>query len=1278
MSGAGPIEDSPAARTFISRSLMPLRLATTLLRALAVAVTLSLTLPAALQAQQSLGTISGTVTDQTSAIVPGATIVALDDQTAASRTTTSSSAGAYSFQALPIGTYSLTIQAPGFNTEQIASIPVQADRTATLNIRMKPGAVSTSVEVTATPQLNATDITNGYVLDAATIEKIPLGTGSFTQLATLSPGVHADLLADTGTNTGLGNQNIYSNGQRLTSNTFTMNSVMSNNLFNGASSSQVAESRAVLNTGESFQSNGTIRTNTSIFDAIGEALPSPPQQTIGEERVNTSMFDASQGATAGAHIDVTTKSGSNTFHGSAYGNFESSKLNANPFFNKQLGLPTPDLHRYLAGAELGGPIRRDKLFFYASYQYTRARDQLNSSTSYFVPTGLTDDRSPSGLQSVVTAAGLPAGTAIDPVALAYFQAKLPSGQYLIRSPAVQDSPVVFNGAASKFQANQANGNLNYVVLKKDTLAFKYYFQHDPTESPFSSTPLEGFPQKFNSGSQVTSLENTVVLSPRLTWDQKVGLLRMTVASLTGQPFGPSAVGINLFGSTALPGISINSVNADGRNLAIGPTSNFANTGFAQNTLEGTSTLNYVIGRHSLSFGGNYDFTQLNILNRANQVASLQYATAADFLTGGPLFTTGGNTVFFQGASNRYYRSPQIGAYGQDQWKATPNLTITAGLRYDYDGGLYEKNGNLVNFDPSRYSYNLATDTITNSGLVIAGNNKLYATPGASNSTLTNRQWGIGPRIGLAYSVTPKLIVRSGFGLYYDRGEFFTEFSPSAGGGFNGPFGVTLQPPFVQPVFGDKNSTSANPFGATRPVVDTNPVNFIKNLPNQASLIGQTDASGNFVQGSPYLFGAYAANNKLPYTENWSLDVQYQVLPKTVVSIGYTGNHGVHQTVPLPFNQPRVATPQSPVNGQIYSYGFNATDNGNSPFASMNPGNPLLTEPYSTSTGGNTDLRTPYIGYSPNSVEWSTLGWSHYDALLASVRQTNWHGLEYLVSYTWSHSLDASSGFGLFYNGNDPRNLASGYASSDYDRTHVTSLSFNYQVPELQSANRLLRKAGAGWGLSGVTTLQSGQPYNVYDFSGSVGSIFFSSNDYLTNPVLPLAPGVSAKQALTGHSGAFVNPNNPNGSPNYADAAFNPTAFAYPSLAPGQSGVPPCGPTTAGTITCDNTESTFSSGGRNIFRGSFQKRADLSLFKETELHEGYRLRLAIEVFNITNTPSFDTPGANFGGNSTFSNPPSFRAIGPGSDPTTFANQGVGAVTNPIGSPRQVQFYGIVSF
>lgn len=1201
-------------------------------------------------AQQTLGGILGIITDSSGAAISKVKVELVSNSTGLSRSVVGKPNGEFAFSDLPAGGYTLTFTHDGFDTSKYDAVIVQADRKTTLNVELKVGSVATSVEVTANSSLDTADTTNGNVMDAPQIESTPLGTGSFTQLATLSPGVTADLLSGTGTNNGLGNQNLFANGQRSTSNTFTFNSVVSNNLFNGNSSSNVAASRAVLNTGESFQSNGTIGTNTSIYDAIGQALPTPPQQTIAEMRVDTSMFDASEGATAGAHLDVTTKSGTNEYHGSLYGLLESSKLDSDPFFNRQIGLPTPDLHRYWVGAELGGPIlKKQRLFFYTSYQYTRVRDQFKSLTSYYVPSGLTDDRSAAALEAFASepkgqGAGLPPNTPLDPVAVALLQAKVSANQYLISSPVNPKSGgpnVNFLGPASKFNAAQANGNVDYHLSDNDVISSKYYYQHDPTASPFSSGPLLGFPQTFQSGSQVFSLENNHIFSPKLTWDQKFGFLRETATSFTSQPFGPSNIGgsgaaINLFGSTIFPGITVGSFNGTGESLSIGPTSNFSNTGFAQDTFEGTTNLNWVLGNHTFSFGANYDFTQLNILNRANQVASIAFTSLANFLTQGGPVRTGGHTVFFQGASNRYYRAPQVGAYAQDHWRLTKKLNVTAGIRYDDDGGLYEKYGNLVNFDPTKYSYDATTDTITNAGLIVAGNNKLYHTPGASNSTLKQGQWGIAPRIGVAYSVTPRLVARGGFGIYYDRGEFFTEFSPSAGGGFNGPFGVTLQPPFVQPVNATSSGTLDNPFGTTAPTIDTNPADFISNLPNMGALING---------GQPYLFGAYGLNNKLPFTENWSVDLQWQARKDVVATLGYTGNHSQRQTIPVPFNQPQIATPDAPLyaNGmypQTASYGYQVGAD----------------ELYNTYTGGNTDLRTPYIGYNPNSVSWNTVGIANYDALLASVHKTISHGLDMYVAYTYSHSLDDSSGFGLFYNGNNPQNLRSGYASSDFDQTHTTAISFSYQLPKITTGYRAFNVLSNGWGMTGYSVLQSGQPYNVYDFSGTVGSIYFSSSDFLTNPVLPLAPGVTKKQALTGHSGAF----------GASDAAFNPTSFTYPLLTPGTDGVP----------ADDPYESGFANGTRNIFRSAFQKSANIAFAKQTKIYEKSTLRLSMEVLNITNTPSFDTPGNNFTGAPNFG--PPYLPIGPGADPATFSDQGVGVITNPIGGARQIQFTGIVTF
>jgi hypothetical protein len=324
------------------------------------------------RAQQTLGSINGTVTDSSDAVVQGATVKVHNVDTGLEQTTTSKNDGSFNIADLPIGTYTVAFTKDGFKTEVHSKILVQGNRTSTVNASLQPGEVSASVTVTATPLLNQTDNTNGYVLGTDLIESTPLGTGSFTQLAILAPGVSADLLNTTGTNAGLGNQSIWANSQRDTSNSFTFNGVSANNIFNGKSSSQLTGNRVVLNTGEVFGSGGDIQTGTSVYAAIGQALPTPPPETVEELHVNTSMYDASQGANSGAHISLITKSGTNDFHGGAYEYHQTDAWNAAPFFFNAVGLPRPVLHRNVFGGTLGGPIKKEKLFFFASYQGQRA------------------------------------------------------------------------------------------------------------------------------------------------------------------------------------------------------------------------------------------------------------------------------------------------------------------------------------------------------------------------------------------------------------------------------------------------------------------------------------------------------------------------------------------------------------------------------------------------------------------------------------------------------------------------------------------------------------------------------------------------------------------------------------------------------------------------------------------------------------------------------------------------------------------------------------------
>ena len=299
--------------------------------------------------------------------------------------------------------------------------------------------------------------------------------------------------------------------------------------------------------------------------------------------------------------------------------------------------------------------------------------------------------------------------------------------------------------------------------------------------------------------------------------------------------------------------------------------------------------------------------------------------------------TASSTNVFLGQTNRYFRLNQVGAFVQDNIRVMPNLTVNLGVRYDYDGPLTEKYGRLANFHPDAYQYNSATDTITNTGLVVAGNNPTIGTSGVNDSTLNGRQWGVGPRIGIVWSppMLKNVVVRAGYGIFYDRGEYFSELSPSAGAGVNGPFGVTVAAPFVQKVAATSQGTLSQPFlGSTVPPDVTNQTLFAGLVPNKAAV-----SKGS----TTYTFAGYDPANVLPYTENWSFDVQWQPVNSMQVTVGYVGNHGQHEILPIPFNQPNIATPPNPINGETSSYGFNVLP-------------PSRTR--KTYDGGNTDLRVP--------------------------------------------------------------------------------------------------------------------------------------------------------------------------------------------------------------------------------------------------------------------------------------------------------------------------------
>jgi hypothetical protein len=1245
-------------------------------------------------AQQTLGGITGAIADKSGGVLPDTVVTIVGDQTKLTRTQTANTSGVYDFVNLPIGTYTLTFTHEGFETQKIPSITVQANRTATVNAVLAVGKVGTVVEVQADPMMNAVDTTNGYILEQNQIESVPLPTGSFTGLAILSPGVNAELPAGTGANAGLGNQPIWANGQRDTSNTFLLNGVDASNLFNGKSTSSVASARIVNNTGVAGASSTTaevIQSSASPYLAIGQGLPTPAPETVQEFRVNTSMYDAQQGSTSGAHIDMNTASGTNVIHGTGYVNRGTDWGNAAPFFyNQDQNIPSnekvPQLHRYTAGGALGFPIIKDKLFGFFSYQHTHVSDLEIGTSRTAVPFGLTDDRSPQALADV---ANFNYGTSltaadVNPTALSLLQYKLPNGQYMFPSanpnfvPSVNFPENVFITQPAYFITDQAVSDIDYLVNSKDTLALKYYYQHDPTIAPFGFSSVQGFTQHLDAGSQVASITNTQSIKPTLSVTEVFGFIREKIYSTIGQPFTPADMNINAFGSTVFPGITIvddlgnespdntGFVFNGGLNIGSTAASQGAFTGIFQNRWMPSASAIWTKGKHTFTFGGSYSYTQLNARDRRTNSGMIGFLSFPDFLTGNPIgYTADGfiTTTFLQGDANRYYRSNENGAYVQDKFQLRPNLSISAGLRFDYHGGLTEKYGKIFNFDPSLYNYDAASDTIVSNGFIVAGNNPLFPTKGVSNSTLTGRQWGIAPRIGVAWSpkmFNDKVVVRAGWGMYYDRGELFTYLSPGFASGViaGGPFGVNQTPPWVNsqvcaPAYENCPGGFANPWGATLgPPPTGNPADLV--LPNASQISSES---------ALFSFADYNRSNKLPYTLNQTLNIQWQPRRDLAIEIGYVGNFGRHEIVPLPFNQAKIASPTSPIRPgtpfeQDYTYGYSIITDPNTFQPALLPnGQPYL----QTFEGGNVDLRVPYIGYSSESESYTAAGISAYNALQTHIEKRMGHGLEFGASYTYSHATDEQSAMGLFYNGNDPLNLRSGYGLSDFDRKHVINFTYRYEVPKFFSASSVKGKIANGWALSGLTVIQSGQPYSVVDYSGAVGSIFYGVNDGITNPIVPLS-GCTPQQAITGASGV-----------NAGQPALNPNCFGLPLLSPGDlNGAIPSN---------DPYETNFiDHGQRNIFRQPWQMRADMSLIKALPITERYSLKYMLKVFNVTNTASYDiaiddvSQNINFNGFPVAGTPATLTPCNQNFTGSLYVCptlSGLGVTNKTISSPRQIQ-------
>ena len=995
----------------------------------ALLVILVLAGSAAQSAAQAPGTgaIAGVATDPSGAAVPNARITILDEGSRATRTSVTTTEGAFRSALLPPGNYSLTVEAHGFARQLLSSIRVQAGETSVVDIKLKLGTSSTTIEVSESAEMVETQSsTLGRTTEAQTILSLPLANRNFTQILALSSGVTV-AVPDAG-GFGKNTQNVSVNGAKTTGNNFQFDGIDGNNLSENSASGFAPEA--------------------------GIAIPAP--DTIAEFKVQTGMYDASYGRSSGANVDIIGKSGSNAFHGSLWEFFRNDALNANDFFLNLNGQPRPVLKQNQFGGTFGGPIKRDKTFFFVSYQGSiQVNGQAPGALESAILPPLTDDRSPAALGALFGGqtgafggvAVAPDGSNINPVALALLNKKLPDGTFAIPTPqtilpgGIGESTYSIPG---RYREDQFTVNIDHNFREADRLSARFFYSKSHTDQPFTpfAATVPGWGTTFNQQNLVFTLSEVHTFQNNITNLARLGYVRFQGLQTAQGAFPASDVGMATpAGLPVLPGTQLQGLFTIG---SFGEPFYFQNT----NTFVGQDTLSLTHGRHSLRLGAEVKHYPL-ILNAPFTTAGfLLLQSFPDFLLGQSAAQNGsGQSNIFEstGASGIFRKDERytdFAGFVQDDYRVSSRLTLNAGLRYEFFGPPSEIHGRLSNFDPAAASPDVPPSG-SFSGFLIPSNyqgtvpNGVIRTPGSNFWDKDYKDFG--PRLGFALQLPGKspTVLRGGYGIYYQRlsGELVLLNVGQL------PFSVT------QSLLGSQNAaaTLAEPFVPPLPPNSAYPI-YVPRTPDSALAVGATSRSITS-----------------PYTQQYNLNVQHEFAHDYLWQIGYVGSKSTHLTGCLQFNQALIATPENPVNGQT------------------------------TTTNENLPERLPFTGIAGGSYLCGTSFNSNYNSLQTSVAKRMNHGLSFLVSYTFSKNLDYTSGTGgldsldINFLGNDQTDPRASRGLNDFDRKHRLVASFLYRPPNPNIDLRVVKQILSDWQFSGVLVLQSGLPITVID--STAGSVY---------------------------------------------------------------------------------------------------------------------------------------------------------------------------------------------
>jgi hypothetical protein len=1139
---------------------------TTLLRTRYILAALLVVLRIGIAFGQTPGTgaISGSVLDPAERVVGNAEVLVVNQETHASRPARTNAEGVFHVTLLSPGKYTVTVNALGFSVARSQPIDVTVGQTSSLDMKLTIAQANASVQVSGAASVASLESsTLGGLVDGSAIQALPLSNRNFTQILGLAPGVVTDL--PTPSSLGRGTINVAIDGATPTQNNIQFNGVDANNMAENSASS--AES-----------------------SIVGVAVPAP--DTIQEFRVQTANFDAAYGRSAGGNVDLVSRTGTNTFHGSAWEFVRNNIFNANDFFSKLHNQPRAELKHNQFGGSFGGPLWRDKTFFFVAYQGLTEVNGLGDETQATLPL-LTQDRSAATLGAQfcpaghLDSSGLPAtgyftqahgvqvscdGSNVNPVALAVLNAKLPNGQFAVPSPQLAvpnsgpDASDQFPVGQSTFtipahyREDQFTANIDEVLNTKNTLSGRFFYSRASKTTAFSPNGAANVP---GWGTNELDRNTMFVLADTHSFNSNVvniarfGYMRFDGLSQVQNPLTAQEIGVTTptgatGSSSSAPGISVGG-------FAIGDAGT-PSEWQVTNTFVWQDTMAVTRGRQNARFGVEFKRNEVDLDSPNETDGLLQVPSFEDFLVGESAAQNGspqglsnvGTTQSGGGIFRRNERYMDFAVFAQDDIKVMPKLTVNAGVRYEIFGAPTEANGRIANFDKI-IATGATPDAGTFSGYTVPSNFQATIPEGVlqtSYAGLWRTPHGdISPRLGFVWQMTerPLLVLRGGYGWYFDQhsggplesGLSQPPYSTAniAQGAANGA--ATLQNPYVTPVLPQSSYPIFLPRSVTTP------------LP--------------FVQGTD-------PNLKDARTQEYNLNLQYAFAQDYLLEVGYVGTQSIHRLGQIQFNQSLLASPQNPVNGQT------------------------------TNSVNNVAARQFYQGVPQGSLFSQSIFVGNYNSLQATITKRFNHGFEIQASYVWSKNLDELGGEGgndVFESqlpSNDQNHLRqSSYGLAGDDRDQRIVANFVWSAPKFRSAPVPARYLLTDWQFSGIGVIQSGAPLSIFD--GNAGSVYGNFNNRAESTGLNPSTHGSLFSRVVG-TGRYLN-----------GAAFTPAPEAPNGTSP--------------------ADQDFGNSGVGIVRGPGQHNLDLAVERVFPVRKESSFRFRAEVFNLTNTPQFGNPNTSVG-------------------------------------------------